>query len=80
MWPVDLMGALSWFKQTMLQIIHSVRRIVALKVCCKFGRACKYASLLHGSSQPIANSLFVTKHAKNYGIDIFDYEGHAVVF
>jgi len=32
-------------------------------------------NVCEGSSQPIANSLFITKHAKNYGIYIFDHEG-----
>jgi len=86
--------------------IQSVGWIVALKMCCEYGRACNYGRALmqigacmqirivftwlkpyfniralifyvcEGSSQPIANFLFITKHAKNYGISIFDYEGH----
>jgi len=31
-------------------LLHSVRRIVALKTCCEYGRACKYMSFLHGTS------------------------------
>ncbi len=34
--------------------------------------------MCEGSSQPIANSIFITKHAKNYGINNIDYEGHNI--
>ncbi len=55
---------------------------------CKYGRACKYervhcfymaqaicvlVSMSEESSEPIAYQQIMQK---NYGIDIFDYEGH----